>query len=408
MRFDAAISTTSWTLPSHAALFTGLFDVTHGVVRNGLALDAGHVTLAETLRDAGYHTAGFFGGPYLHPTFGLAQGFDVYRSCMTALPDDAPDAEVRRRARQARAAPSHADVTGPRTRDEILRWLDGVPDQPVFLFIHLWDVHYDYIPPPEYLALFDPDYEGSLDPSDMARSPAIHKDMDPRDLEHLIARYDGEIRFSDDVLGAILERFDAVRGLDDAVLVVTSDHGQEFFEHGGKGHQRTLFDEVVRVPLIVRAPGRADAGRAVESQVRLIDVMPTVLALADVPAPAGLEGRDLSPLLRGEPLPPAPALLDLSVDRRVLYGLRRDDAKVVVSSQGQFGYWDLAEDPGEERVLGHTDPRVGEALAELQARRQQSLVRREELAAGEAPRARVEPEVRRKLESLGYVEEGAP
>lgn len=138
--FEHAVSTTSWTLPAHAAMFTGLFDSAHGLYDNGRRLADSYVTMAEVLRDNGYRTAGFFGGPYLHQTFGLAQGFDHWESCMTRLDDDLGDQTVRAAAMASRGA-SHHDITGPRTLERVRAWLGGVDPRPFFLFIHLWDVH---------------------------------------------------------------------------------------------------------------------------------------------------------------------------------------------------------------------------------------------------------------------------
>ncbi|MCC6409508.1 MAG: sulfatase-like hydrolase/transferase, partial [Planctomycetes bacterium] len=122
VRFESAVSTTSWTLPSHAAMFTGLFDSAHGLFENGLALSPEHQTLAELLKSEGYQTAGFFGGPYLHPTYGLDQGFEHYQSCMTQLPDDLTGDQIRESSR-AHFGPSHRDITSPRTVDEVRKWL---------------------------------------------------------------------------------------------------------------------------------------------------------------------------------------------------------------------------------------------------------------------------------------------
>jgi len=125
VRFQTAVSTTSWTLPAHAALFTGMYDSAHGLVDNGLSLSDAHRTLAEELALHGYQTAGFYGGPYLHPTFGLSQGFGHYQSCMTAVAEGASAEEVRAESRAPRGA-AHEDVTGPRTVEEFGRWLDVV------------------------------------------------------------------------------------------------------------------------------------------------------------------------------------------------------------------------------------------------------------------------------------------
>ena len=186
--FENGLSTTSWTLPAHAAMFTGLRDSVHGLVDNGLSLNEEHVTLAEVLRQGGYRTAGFFGGPYLHPDFGVGQGFESYVNCMQAA---APAGDgVRRDAMQQDSA-SHTDVTGPRTREAIARWAEEDDPRPYFLFIHLWDVHYDYRAPAKYLRMFDADYSGAVDGRLMSNA-AIHKDMDPRDLAHVLALYDAE------------------------------------------------------------------------------------------------------------------------------------------------------------------------------------------------------------------------
>jgi arylsulfatase A-like enzyme len=357
-RFETAVSSTSWTLPAHAALFTGLFDSAHGVVDNGLALDGRHVTLAEVLRDSGWRTAGFFGGPYLHPVFGLSQGFDTWTSCMS---DDLADGESLQKDFVTATASSHADVTGPRTLAAVRAWLDAIDERPFFLFVHLWDVHYDYLPPREYLEQFDPGYTGSLDLRDLPRNAAIHSGMPARDLEHLIAAYDGEIRFTDDVLRDVLAALETNGRLANTLVVITADHGQEFFEHGDKGHQRTLFEEVVRVPLVVRWPGHVAASTLVREPVRLIDVAPTIASFAGARMP-DVHGRDVGALVRGESLPAAPALLELLVSGQDLRALRTDSLKVMRQvKDGTARAWagfDLAKDPRETQALPAADERL--------------------------------------------------
>ncbi|MGH8311469.1 MAG: sulfatase, partial [Steroidobacteraceae bacterium] len=247
VRFEWAISTTSWTLPAHAALFTGLYDSAHGLVDDGLRLADAHVLLAEMLHDHGYHTAGFFGGPYLHPIFGFGQGFDVYESCM--IPELASAASVRA---DISSETGHAlrDVTGPRTLAAVTRWLESVDERPFFLFVHLWDVHYDYVPPPEYVLGFDPGYTGTIDGRDYMGDPAIHAGMPARDREHVIALYDAEIRFTDDVLARILDALQARGRLGSAIVVVTADHGEGLGEHGETTHGMLVHDATQRVPLI--------------------------------------------------------------------------------------------------------------------------------------------------------------
>lgn len=392
VRFETAVSTTSWTLPAHAAMLTGLCDSTHGLVDNGLQLADGVRTLAEVFRDAGWRTAGFFGGPYLDPAYGFGQGFEVYQSCMN------PAAEN-----------SHGDVTGPRTVDAVTRWLaageSAKDERPFFLFVHLWDVHYDYIPPPGYAERFDPDYTGHLDARDLPHNPAIGPGMDPRDLEHLIALYDGEIAFTDENLGRILAELDRRGRLRDALVVVTADHGEEFFEHGGKGHQRSLFDEVVRVPLILRWPGHLPSGARVGDQVRLIDLMPTLLALAGIGERPPMQGRDLGPLLRGDSLPPAPALLELLVDQNDVRGLRTREEKTIAWRQvGASAHYDLVRDPVELRPVSVKSPELSRGLLELD----RAIREAAGFPSPRAVRAHIGTDLERRLGILGYTEADAP
>lgn len=409
VRFESAVTTTSWTLPAHAAMFTGLYDSSHGLVDNGQRLAAGLTTLAERLAQVGYHTAGFFGGPYLHPSFGLGDGFEVWQSCMTAVPVDLPDAALREESRAPKAR-SHGDVTGPRTLEAVTRWAEERPkERPFFLFLHLWDVHYDFIPPPPYDRLFDPDYEGSITGVDFMGNPAVSAAMKPRDREHLIALYDGEIRFTDEILGEILGVLRERGLLEDALVAVTADHGEEFFEHGGKGHQKTLFDEVVRVPLILHWPGRLPAGRVVTDQVRTIDLAPSLLAAAGVPVPSAMQGRDLLPLARGESLPPRAALLELYADGRDQRALRTPELKVYAPGRVRgralpdFAY-DLAQDPRERAARKRgSDARFEAAFAELEATRAAAIALRAQVGGG-ATAAGVDGELRERLRGLGYVD----
>ncbi len=410
VRFESAVSTSSWTLPAHAALFTGLYDSTHGLFDNGLRLAPEHRTLAEELQSAGYHTAGFFGGPYLHPTFGLGDGFDVYRSCMTTVPAELSEEDLRRESR-APEGRSHDDITGPRTADEVERWTSERPaDRPYFLFLHLWDVHYDFIPPAPYDRMFDPGYAGALDGRDFMGRPEVHPGMAPRDLEHLLALYDGEIRFTDDVLKRVLDSLRAKGMLENTLVIVTADHGEEFFEHGTKGHQKTLFDEVVKIPLVLHWAGTLEGGRVVSDQVRIVDVMPSVLAAAGVREKPTMAGRDILPLARGQSLEPAPALLELRADKREFRALRTNELKVIRYGRRPDGRelpsvgLDLAKDRPERQPIGEGrgDARVDEGLRRLDRTLESARALRTWLGA-KATSADMDPELERKLRETGYL-----
>ncbi len=399
VRFENAISTTSWTLPSHAALFSGLYDSTHGLTDDGQRLAQDVLTIAEVPREGGYHTAGFFGGPFLHPTFGLDQGFDVYRSCMTATMEAVSDDDVRQ-GLELDGHPSHGDVTSPRTLEEVTLWADTQVQRPFFLFLHLWDVHYDYIPPREYVELFDPDYDGDLTVEGFSTNPAISQQMARRDLEHLIALYDGEIRFTDDHLRLIFDALESRGLLDNALTVVTADHGEEFFEHGGKGHRRTLFDEMIRVPMIVHWPGRVSAGSVIQDQVRLIDIMPTLAAAAGLEWDLEIQGRDLSPLLQGSSMPAVPSLSELFVDGESLRALRTGDRKLLQKGATVPSWlYQLDADPREMQPL-----LINEIEGPVQTELAKALELRARLGLDQSAPVELDDDLRERLEALGYLD----
>ncbi len=407
-RFTNAVSTTSWTLPAHAAMLTGLNDSTHGLVDNGLRLSEDHVTLAELLKEQGYRTAGFYGAPYLHPTFGMGQGFDVYQSCMSEAADDG---EVVRQSARSNKAPSHADVTGPRTRGFVKDWAATIREgEAWFAFVHLWDVHYDFIAPKAYVDLFDPNYSGSIDGRLMS-NPDIRHDMSPRDLEHVKAQYDAEIRFTDDIVRGIFDDLEARGMLDNTLVILTADHGEEFFEHGRKGHNKTLFEEVVRIPLIMSWPGQIDAGLVLEQQAQIIDFMPTIAAATGWDGTLAVQGRDLGPVLAGLQVESSPALLELLIDKGSQRALRTNEWKLIKPHERSPGYWfDLEKDPAEKQPVG-PDAKAGsnERAAREQAEKDLAeMLKRIQLfalaLARRGPEAiEVPADVLQELRDLGYV-----
>lgn len=416
--FEDAFSTTSWTLPSHIALFTSMYDTVHGVVSHGRALDPLRTTLPQVLGQHGYATAGFYSGPYLIPAFGFGRGFDTYVPCMDYLDADAME---RTDLVPASHRASHGDVTSPCLYDAVASWLDGRRDKPFFLFVHMWDVHYDYIPPADYAQRFtDPAYESSIDFTDLQNNPAINRGMDRRDLAHLIGLYDGEIAFTDHYLGRIVERLESLGLRDDTLIVVTADHGEAFFEHGLKGHQNDLYDEVLRIPLIFSWPGHVVAGRHYTEQVSIIDIMPTILGLADIPAPPEILGRDLSPLLRDERESDhagSTVFAELTVFGRSydlhLKALRTPQYKAVANlappggGRPRVDVYDLAADPGEQRPIG----RDRADLARMAARQLDEMITRSEEYARGLPREAADgsaPDlapIRDRLRALGYLPE---
>jgi arylsulfatase A-like enzyme len=399
--FTTALSSSSWTLPAHITLLTARPPEGQAAGRSGFKIWPETATLADTLQRSGYATAGFVSGPFLAASYGYGKGFEIY--------DESA----------GKGAHPHRVVTSPKlvtlTTQWLTTWYDTRRDEPFFLFLHMWDPHYDYDPPPPYDRMFDPDYAGDVDGKRYAVTDKVHAGMDPRDLAHVVALYDGEIRFTDDHLGRIVEHLRGLGVLDDTIVVVTSDHGEEFFEHGMKGHGKTLYEEIVRIPLVMRYPRRIAPGTVVAEQVRLMDVAPTILGLAKVPPPAGFGSgaslrhreRDLSPWLTGEGRDSFPTLLAFADTALVqhLKSVRSARAKLITTTSSDgvaTELYDLASDPGERRNLATSlgVRRVRERL--VASTREWDRHWRQRKAK------ETEPELQRahasRLRALGYVE----
>lgn len=283
IRFTDAMSTTSWTLPSHVSMLTGRYLLSHGVITRNDRIPDGIPMLAESLQRAGIATGGVVSAPMLVSKYGFPRGFDEYDESTVPSKswDDALVAEP-----------------APRGTELAMKWLRARAGERFFLFLHYWDVHYDYAPPPPYDTMFDPDYRGTINASNFYHNKDLHAGMAPRDLQHVFALYDGEIRWVDDHVAEVVALVGQLGLAQNTAIIVTADHGDEFFEHGFKGHTRTLYREVTQVPLIMRVPGAA-AGRVVSTPVSLVDIAPTILELMGVGAPAGMNGVSLVAALRG-------------------------------------------------------------------------------------------------------------
>ncbi|MBN2492538.1 MAG: sulfatase [Planctomycetes bacterium] len=363
-RFETVTSSTSWTLPAHAALFTSLPDSVHGCRDTVFWLDKSRQTLAESFRDAGYETVGFFAGPYLHPFFGLSQGFETYHDC-TSYSDQAIGL-LKGELEANLTDLSIRDVTGPTTVREVEKWLKAHPRGPRLVFLHLWDVHFDYIPPPPYDRLYDSAYEGPVNGKGMARRmkqrPA---DWTARDIEHLEALYDGEIRWTDANLEKILAHLAAHgMGPDNTIYCLTADHGEAFYEHGLFGHMQTLHEEEIRIPLIFHWPGKIAAGRVVSPPARIIDIAPTLLDLAGLPPMPQAVGRSLAPLLHGDPdiawqeEPALAELVELFKGEPGLHYLAvrtRRWKEITDYPNNRKLVYDMVRDPGEQIPLEPAD-----------------------------------------------------
>jgi arylsulfatase A-like enzyme len=387
--FDQAIAQGPSTLISHASLFTSLIPQHHGAVHR-IPVSDDLLTLAEVFRSAGFRTASYNGGGRLDSVYGFGQGFETVQS--------------------SRFDSRFHDVVKAGTE-----WLDQHGNEPYFLFLHTYEVHLPYDPPAECLALFPESYSGSL-PDKIVPSIANDLNGDPRvrppgkrrnrrqpphdraqprysaaDLAHVVRSYDAGIRSMDSAFGELISYL-KTRGLyDDTVIIFTSDHGEEFGEHGKVAwHSHTLYDELLRVPLIMKTAHSRDAGATVAFQVRLIDVAPTALEAVGVPVPEVFEGVSLLGTIEQDPPESLPAV---SLRSPKYTSLRKDGWKWVHRS-----IFNLKEDPGELHNLARKKPDVEDALHsqldELVAARDRPTT---------AP-VTIDPGTQEQLRALGYVD----
>jgi arylsulfatase A-like enzyme len=343
--FDGAVSGSSWTLPAHASMLTGVYPALHALQDDGVSLPAGIGTLAEALGKRGYNTLGVVAHVYVSGLFGLDRGFRRF--------DDAD-------ARAGREAPTATAIV-----DRALRLLEEDRAEPFFAFLHFFDPHWDYAPPAPYREKFaDPSYRGPMDGTVKSLLPYLQgKPMPEPDLRRTIALYDGEIAYVDAEIGRLLGAMRKMGILENTLVVVTADHGEEFREHGLLGHGHSLYEELLRVPLVFSGPG-APRGERRPERVSLVDIAPTLLAVAGAEPLPHAQGI---PLL-GEGRPENRVLFAESIRfgfemRAALLGSRK---AIHVLQGDSMRYYDLASDPGEKSPSG-ADPTGGAlstALAE--------------------------------------------
>ncbi len=393
--FTRAYSTTSWTLPSHLSLFTGLYPAEHGVIVDGQRLASTIPLLPELLARGGYRSAAMVSGPYLHGGFGFARGWEVYDDSLVRGDGFKPGSTTS----------AHERITSPTVHRRATELLDRLEGGRFLLFLHYFDVHYDYLPPPPWDRAFDPDYRGAIDGRNVEKSPSISPKMARRDLEHLIALYDGEIRWVDEWIGRLdaeLKRRDLDRR---TLFVITADHGEEFFEHGHKGHRKNLYDTSLRIPLVIRLPDSRFAGRRVDSPVSLVDLLPTLAAQAGVDPPAERRGRDLLRTRSGElaSLPESDLFAGLQM---ISEAIVRGPWKMMVTGRprrGSFLYelYETTADPRERRNLA---PRKKALRARLLLDLQRARVGFGELLRrNPSERLEISNDLEQQLRSLGYL-----
>jgi len=396
------LATGGWTLPSILSLFTGLSPVRHGLYDDRNVLPKGTATLASALAAQGYAAIGVTCNPYTAGALGFAEGFDVYDDYSILLDfetnlfgtDHRPPRKV------------SSDLTGAATVDLALRHLANVPkNKPYFLFVLMFDPHTDYTPPPELARRYDPDYTGFAD-GRINEFPDDHVFDDPRDLAHVIALYDAEIRYADGQAGRLLEALRQNGRLgDDDLVIYTSDHGEEFNEHGGLRHRRTLHGEILHVPLVIHRPARLPAGVEVDALTAHEDVFPTLARALGWPVRlGGYSPVDLFALARGEAGGTREgAGLRMRWAERDWDGWRtRTHVFLRHRGTGAEEAYALADDPGERRPLAADDPAIPALRRALDVWLAAEAARA--LSSGATGGKTVlTPKQREALRSMGYV-----
>ncbi|MBN1272418.1 MAG: sulfatase [Candidatus Aminicenantes bacterium] len=399
VRFERAFSSTSWTLPAHLALFTGLPDLVHRVMTEDERLDDNRITIAEIFKRNGYRTWGIFTGPFLLPRWGFDQGFDAYMD-LTLYDKKLDGAEMLQASERGR--------TTPGALDKVEDLLSERKDDPFFLFLHLFDVHADFDPPPPYDQMFDPDYSGPVNGIDIMNNPNIHAGMNLPDLAHLVSLYDGEIRFVDEMgISRLMDLLDAHGLLERTLIVITSDHGEEFFEHGVFGHRQNLYDTTLRIPLILWAPGLVPLGVTVKRQIRIIDIMPTVLELCGLSQSPECIGKSLvSYFTSGESKKKElPVFAEVKSWKRYHEALRMEQYKVIHDyKKEEKMYIDLTSDLNEQNpVTKTTGITFKEALDKFFDIRFNLETYKKTLIWSNRAVPEMDEELRQRLRSLGYL-----
>ncbi len=396
VRFETALAPASSTPPSHMTMLTGTIPCRHGVwgvhVEDLMSDDID--TLAEILARDGYTTTAITENAYMSPPYGFARGFDSYVELKQMVAD--------------RNSPSPGVITptgyGPKTFGAAEKWLGENAARRFFLFLHTYQVHGPRRPTGAYAALFP-----APEPT-AARKP----DFDP--AFHDLRRYDQLVRQLDDLVGGLVRQIAELGLADETVLVLTSDHGEAFFEHGDHGHGWSVHGEVLRVPFIVWAPGLASP-RVVKEPVGLVDLVPTVLDLVGLPVPEGIDGVSLADRVRspGDDGAPSRTYYAETAPGNVR-SVRTARFKIIRGEEGAGdSLFDLRADPGEQApiALHETLPPKGlegetreivALLEELGRRAAQCAVQRREADARRGAAEKLDPERYEKLKALGYVE----
>ncbi len=277
-------ASSSWTLPSHISLLTSLHSIHHQVSHEDERIDPQIVTLADMMRINSFSCAAFTGGGFVSSSYGFSKGFDSYNEGVGAV---------------------FNQDSAERVYGAASEWIERHQDRDFFLFLHTYQIHNPYICPYPYKVMFlDEDAKkGSIDLKGHLGGPKnIFKKIPEPEIRNIIGLYDGEIRYTDEkLIGQLVNKLKLLGLYEQTMIIVTSDHGEEFFDHGGWEHGHTLYDELIKVPLIIKFPDLKYKGQRNETIVSLVDLMPTICDEMGVDfSGLQIDGKSLIPVLRGK------------------------------------------------------------------------------------------------------------
>jgi arylsulfatase A-like enzyme len=385
--FENVYAPSSWTRPSVASILTGILPARHGVETRFDGLTGIAELLSERFRAHGYATGAIVTNPNVAPLFGFAQGFDAFF-------------ELYERKRAGVVRSNELAVDSAEVTEQAMARIDSA-NRPFFLFVLATDSHWPDTPPEEF-DRYGGDYQGNITGRERALSAW---GVRPEDQERIRSLYLGEIAYLDSSLGRLIAHLQE-RGLyDETVVAFTSDHGEEFWEHGIRGHGTNLYEVGLRVPLILRGP-RVRAGERITRPARSVDLFPTLLELAGLPPVAALDGRSLLDEVQGAA--EHEARFRLGLDGKALSAVTRAPWKLVWDRRrDRHALFDLEAGPGEHRNVFTEHPEVAQALSSV-LEAEEREVHRDRARLSETvftTSAGMPRSVLEGLRALGYVDE---
>jgi len=399
--FFNTYASSSWTLPSHVSMLTSLHGVHHQVAYEDDIMDPYLVTLADILRVNQFYCSALTGGGFVSAKYGFSKGFNSYSDEGGVLRQDSAE---------------HLFVAAD-------RWLEREKDKGFFLFLHTFQPHSPYACPYPYKSMFleeNPRWRHLDLMSFLGGMEGIFRELEEADRQNIIGLYDGEIRYTDEkFIGPLIASLKDAGLYDRTMIIFTSDHGEEFFEHRGWGHGHSLYDESLKVPLLIKFPESRFKGRRIHEIISLVDIFPTVLEEAGIDFSAmEIDGQSLIPLIKGKLKGDRMFLADIAahvlasrIPRRI--AVNQGKEKLILSQPfspedlsfflhpppdlGPVELYDLALDPEEQRNIADSRP----DLAGLLIRKIDEIVRA--VPEKKTKKLEMDEDLKKHLRALGYI-----